>query len=230
LHWLWRFVTPGAGESPADLVGRAEGTESPALGPWQVIDPRRRALDSTLQSVPIVIHLAGAPLLKMAQEVHALFGKPVGAVHHALLLDEHLATVQFAEDLLDTPGPGQLHGEFLRSSTASRTAPRFWAFVGTQLADPAIRFRLIANELRALRAPDQHDQKVERSGSIGVGDEHGGVVINDWVPSAEREVFRWFGYDIVRGKAQDLIPDLDDFIVRAATRITPEEVTAHGAA
>ena len=225
LHWLWRLVTPGLGVSAKDLIARPEGTPgSPALGPWQRIDPSRR-LDRALEAVPSVVHLSGAPLLDMGDDVKDLFGDEVGAVHHALLLDEHMAAVQFAEDLLDSPGPGQLHGEFLRSSTAPKgvAAPRFWAFVGTQLADPAIRFRLIANELRSLRAPSQQRVKSEVNQRFSGGDEHGGVVINDWVPAAEREVFRWFGYDVVKGRAQELVEHLDDFIEETSARIAYKE-------
>jgi hypothetical protein len=184
----------------------------------------------------------------MGSGVEALFDRAISAVHHALLLDEHLATVQFAEDLLDKPGPGQLHGEFARASTSSFASPRFWAFIGTQLADPAIRLRLVANELRAFRQPDQTEEEQERQrrerrdeSSAGAAgrphdDEadgegpHGGIVINDWVPAEEREVFRWFGYDIVRGKAEDLIPDLDDFAVQAQGRIQRQEGPSRGAA
>ena len=230
LHWLWRVVTPGGGGDAGALVAPSDEPDSQALGPWQRIDMSRRVLDSSLRSLPIVVHLAGAPLLKMGSEVRELFSSPVGAVHHALLLDEHLATVQFAEDLLDTAGPGQLHSEFLRSATTAPVAPRFWAFVGTQLADPAIRFRLLANELRLFRESDQLRQKSAHSDSTAIGSEHGGVVINDWVPAAEREVFRWFGYDIVRGTALDLVPDLDDYLTRAAIKISSERGSRHGAA
>ncbi len=258
LHWLWRIVTPPRGSSAADLL--SEDSSDPALGPWSAIDPSKRGLPSRLTALPIIVHLAGAPLIPMGPTAKALFGERVGAVHHALLLDEHLATVQFAEDLLDKPGPGQLHGEFARGSTSSVVSPRFWAFIGTQLADPAIRLRLVVNELRVFRHPDQSEEEQERRdrlgarsqdadasrdqraarGRSGAGDDggagadatdegHGGMVINDWVPAEEREVFRWFGYDIVRGKAEELIPDLDDFAEQAQKRIDGRAVT-HGAA
>ena len=248
LYWLWRTVTPPAGSSPGLMLAEEPDGTDHVFGPWRVIDTVKPNLPSALTALPIVVHLAGAPLLPMGSGVEALFDRAISAVHHALLLDEHLATVQFAEDLLDKPGPGQLHGEFARASTSSFASPRFWAFIGTQLADPAIRLRLVANELRAFRQPDQTEEEQERQrrerrdeSSAGAAgrphdDEadgegpHGGIVINDWVPAEEREVFRWFGYDIVRGKAEDLIPDLDDFAVQAQGRIQRQEGPSRGAA
>ena len=233
LHWLWRTVTPSRGRSAADLIEKSrQPGDLPALSEWGLIDPTRQPISARAKGLPIVVHLAGAPLLDVDPGVMGLFDRDVAAVHHALLLDEHLATVQFAEDLLDQPGPGQLHKEFLRGSGKNGpTSPRFWAFVGTQLADPAIRFRLIANEMRALGDPTLQAARAYATESFDTGEEHGGVVINDWVPAAEREVFRWHGYDVVRGRAHDLIPDLTDFLDQTARRSArTENANAHGAA
>jgi len=225
LHWLWCKVTPNDNSPLPQMLEEPADGSTGARGQWYAINTAK-ALSRELESLPIVVHLAGAPLF----EIKHVFAEPSGdddaarpafrsqtRTHHGLLLDENMATIQFTQDVRGLPG--QLHSEFIRSSDKNGpTAPRFWAFIGTQLADPAIRFRLIANELRSMGLADHETMIGDRLKGLTPGEEHSGVVVNAWVPPAEREVFRWHGYDVVQGKAQELLDDLKEFVDNVKTR------------
>jgi len=236
IQWLWCKVVPQSGPHSLDdlLSDPSDDAEAKCRSPWYLVD-RSAPLPPELEALPIVVHLAGSPMFGIAdvrtrpprteesmsrreadEEAEEADRSPFNAstrLHHGLLLDENIATIQFAEDIRDLPG--QLHGDFLKSADQDGpTAPRFWVVIGAQLADPAIRFRLVANELRAIGDPEHERLVGHLRSNLGVGEEHRGVVINAWVPASEREVFRWHGYDVVKGRADELNADIEDFVNR----------------
>lgn len=208
-HWLWTLVQPDAALTwDAQLVA----LRSPAE--WKLLTEKsfnRIAMDGHMY--PIVVHLAGAPLVNLGAAALDLF-PDAESLHHALLLDEYSALNQIT---LET---SQAHG-LPRQLTDGRAGhiPRFWMFLGTQLSDTAIRLRLLTHEIAAgVRAESGTShraasavQRPSDPGGLsddGPGDVRSGVVVNERSRASELDLFHWYRLDAVQARHDALIDEL----------------------
>lgn len=207
IHWLYRIVS-----LEQDQDRQAVLTELLEPGDWRRMPENPMVLPHEMSRMPIVVHLAGAPLFSLPQSLPG-----VGRISHALLLDETIAIMQFGAEVRGT-GSDRLSARLLDSHKMPsplvpvEPAPRFWAFVGNPHSDPAVRLRLLASGWNTF-------VDVENFGADGAETDHGaprqsGVVVNRWVPLAESESFRWQGFDVVPGETTDLIAELEGYAAR----------------
>lgn len=223
LHWLWRRVGPfPASEHGGELGDLLDG------GGWQLLDGVDVA--GELGDLPIVVHLSGGPLFTLPEKSDRDF-LTHGRLRHALLLDENMALVQVAADLAGRTG--RLPRDFTRDSGVRDVGSRFWTFIGTQLADSGIRLRLVSQELATLLNPESrisdatHARRsaLVESASVELSDEADaigdqkteedtepradrvGLIVNDWAPATERQVFHWQGLDVVKARNTELVSD-----------------------
>lgn len=209
LHWLWRRVGPFSAAARRDeLDDLLDGAG------WRLLEGVDVARE--LGDLPIVIHLSGAPLFTLPEAADRDFLKH-GRLRHALLLDENMALVQMAADLAGRTG--RLPREFTRDSGAPDVGSRFWTFIGTQLADTGVRLRLVSQELATLLNPEVRigDAARSREAEVVVPGDAGedaptradrvGLIVNDWAPATERQVFHWQGLDVVKARSTELIAD-----------------------
>lgn len=215
LCWIWKRVNALGDQPLSDLL---EG------GGWVYNDSSRNGvLADQLRGLPVVVHLSGAPLIKVdGAQVRDLPGwGPRDHVRPALLLDENTSLIQVALDLKQLDGrlPADLADDAARVAGRLRCGPRYWAFVGVQLADPAVRLRLLSREISSAwgkydeRARD--DERAREKGAISTADR--GVVVNTWSPVSERQLFHWQGFGVVKAEARDITADVEalrDFIDR----------------
>ncbi len=219
LAWAWREIVPEPGVEPLTVL-RDGGPEA-----WKFLD---RELPPTLGEAidargrtPVIVRLAGSPLMNV--EI-----ANVVSLRQALLLDEYTALSQTVLDLTSAArenldgdrSPDDYHDDYddyddydgsgegarprdrniytsglptaLTSSQLDpETAymPRYWMFLGAQLSDSGVRLRLLTNQITAARL---NNRKIDSHAPLG-------VAINRRSRPADRDVFRWYGLDVVRG-------------------------------
>lgn len=191
LRWVWRKVVPTGGDD--QLKALRDG----GPGVWSLLG---ETLPGPLTNrpaewgrTPIIVRLAGSPLMSVTME-------GVANLRQALLLDEYTAVSQTVLDLTAaaqnqsdentadyTNGlPPVLTSSNLKPSTAYM--PRYWMFLGTQLSDAGVRLRLLSNQITFAQENVKH----------GVFENVAGVAINRRSRPADRDVFHWYGLDVVR--------------------------------
>ena len=191
LGWVWREILPDPNDNPLHVL------RGGAPGAWRLLD---RELPPTLKNdpehegrTPLIVRLAGSPLMNVAVD-------DVKSLRQALLLDEYTALCQTVLDLTATREPTGMGGgdqniftaglpAALTSSKLSQQSaymPRYWMFLGAQLSDTGVRLRLLANQIMAAHQNSQP------------GDVPLGVAINRRSRPADRDVFHWYGLDVVR--------------------------------
>lgn len=196
LRWVWREVVP-----------TSEGDQLEALrhggpGAWKLLESALpRPLINTPEDwgrTPIIVRLAGSPLMTVTM-------KGMTNLRQALLLDEYTAVSQTVLDLTAaaqnqsnrntadfTKGlPPVLTSSNLNPTTAYM--PRYWMFLGTQLSDAGVRLRLLSNQITF----------AQENVMNGVVENVAGVAINRRSRPTDRDVFHWFGLDVVR--ADDVV-------------------------
>lgn len=236
LHWIWTTITPDHSiSSPEDalsIITNEAGSKEAAPQRWnRLTDQGFTSMPVGLTSLPIVVRLAGSPLMRVPEELDFA---PGAVVHHALLLDEYSSLNQAALDTLSMGLP------FSLTWAQKNFVPRFWMFFGTQLADSAIRSRLLAHQIASeLNNGAPHDssatgtasqrgsaQQSDVSGE-GAGDPdsssvaRSGVVINERSRATDRELYHWQGFDVVRGIHIERIDDLQSVIDGVAQKSKP---------
>jgi len=208
LHWVYRVIRPNADETISDRLQRLRQGDD-----WKLMPESTDLLPVEIDRIPVVVHLAGAPLLALPMELPGL-----RTPSHALLLDETIAVLQFGAEVRGT-GSDRLNRRLLSSpkdkGAGAEPAPRFWTFVGNPHADPAVRLRLLANGWHS--SVDAQGQGSDPSESAADAPRQAGVVINRWVPIEESEVFRWQGFDVVAGETTDLLAGMSTFSATAYT-------------
>jgi hypothetical protein len=137
---------------------------------------------------------------------------------HAVLLDEYVALQQTAmESYLYMP-KGQRLKDVRRyglPSEISGPAPafaRFWAIMGVQIRDSAIRYRLASQ----IPTPPP-------SG----GPRRSGMVVSRHLDAADQDLLFWFGFDIVRGACRDFHEDFTHYakhLARPSIRIASNQL------
>lgn len=212
LIWLQaRVDIPSVDESALD---RLRATTN-----WAVVDPSRHPLD---EGIPVVVRLSGAPLAGVPDLAvdtalgetlrHRLLGHRLLAhdptatrVEHALVIDEHTGLHQWSADLRMRGSEGDgLPDELVHGSD---WVPRFWALLGVQIRDHAIRHRVAATiSANALRSTDADGASVRRAGV---------AVIRHSSPG-DREVLHWRGIDVVQSDFSELTAEINDYAARLA--------------
>lgn len=202
LHWVWKFVDAGGEPSLDCLLGPGE---------WKTVGSGIR---QDLAGVPVVVHLSGAPLI----DVESVSCLAAGKVRPALLLDENTSLIQVALDLRPVDGrlPDALSADPPPPQEGSlQFSPRYWMFVGAQLADPSVRLRLLSREIASQwgKADERPDRKRRR-----IPIDERGVVVNAWSPVAERQLFHWQGFGVVRAMAYELVKDIEELAALVPTQ------------
>lgn len=195
--WVYRLVQP-SGKRFDDFERAVLASEEP----WYSLSSMdaREAFGK-----PIVVHLSGAPLLKLETVSDREFPADRFNFSHAVLLDEHRALVEVASDFEQASqrrfGLGNLSSD--ATYPEEMIAPRFWMFIGTQLDDTGVRLRLLAQEIAALHFGSNEGLPTHEGRTISRG-----VMVNRWVPIAERSAFTWQNIDVVQGEVSDLVDEL----------------------
>ncbi len=199
LGWVWREIVPSRGVDAIEVLRGGDPKE------WKLLDrelpPALRDDVAERGSTPIIVRLAGSPLMRVADEVAdptATDNKDAPVLSQALLLDEYTALSQTVLDLTSAVQQSHDKNLFTAGLPASLTdshlnpehayMPRYWMFLGAQLSDSGIRLRLLASQITAAQANLDH----------GVGDAPLGVAINRRSRPADRDIFHWYGFDVVR--------------------------------
>jgi hypothetical protein len=206
VHWLARIVKPTSRNATTDqkLANLLDDAD------WELVGADPRDLER-FRSMPIVIHLSGAPLFKLPGADRTLLEG--GELRHALLLEENIALVQLGAEIAD-------HGRSLNPGFAadapfaddlSRIGPgmRYWFIVGTQVADATVRLRLLTREIAALRDPGAREMRLKRLSESNPGMdviERFGVLVNQTVATSEGHVFLWQGFDVTQGTSGEMTP------------------------
>ena len=255
LHWVWTTVTP-ASIPGHDVEACPPGATEPTLrlprglwhpGGWKLVGPGddlRDHLPNRGLSTPIVVRLAGSPLMERPNP-KCMNPRPTSntsALHHALLLDEYTAFQQAYQDLqvIEPALSGALPG-FL-SEDVKGGLTRTWILLGTQLGDPAVRLRMTAHHVS--RRARTNDRKTAPSESFAQNtdstqslDSHGGaptvtndppevgrrtsgIVINAMSQTSDRELFLWQDFDVIDGRHTDLVASLQDLLATIGGKLT----------
>jgi hypothetical protein len=204
VHWLARIVHPTSNAATTDvkLANLLDGDG------WEEVGADPRDIER-FRGIPTVIHLSGAPLFRLPAAGREFLLE--GEVRHALLLGEHIALVQLGAEIAD-------HGRSLNpgftadapwADDVSRVGPglRYWFVVGTQVADSSVRLRLLTREIAALRDPGAREQRLRKVRSLSPGaevTERFGVLVNERVPTSDRQVFLWQGFDVTKGTSGEM--------------------------
>lgn len=202
---------------------------------WRVGRPE----SALSHAVPVVVYLGGCPLMNIPQgsgaaglvrEALELTGRneqaedlDTVAFHHAVIIDEYLASRRSAAELFWSSDPSTKQTkEFSRSlpralmedNTFNR---RFWMALGVPVADPAIRTLFTTQmTIRKLRRRDAG------------GPEPEGVVVSRRVDEEEASVLHWFGFDVVRADSADFVEDLVHWAAHLDERDHGRNVTSYG--
>lgn len=210
IHWLARVIEPTARNATIEskLANLLDGDG------WQTVGASGGDIDR-FRGMPVVVHLSGAPLFRLPGEERDILRG--GELRHALLLDENIALIQLSAEIAEhgrslNPGFGA-DPPFTLSGDQSRPGPglRYWFMVGTQVADSSVRLRLLTREIAAIRDPGVREQRLRKLREFAPGvevTERLGVVINETVPTSERQVFLWQGFDVIRGTSGELTPQI----------------------
>jgi hypothetical protein len=206
VHWLARVVHPTRSEATTDvkLANLLDGDG------WEEVGAEPRDIER-FRGMPTVVHLSGAPLFRLPEAERGFLEE--GELRHALLLGENIALVQLGAEIAE-------HGRSLNPGFAadapwaddvSRVGPglRYWFIVGTQVADSSVRLRLLTREIAALRDPGAREQRLRKVRSLSPGaevTERFGVLVNERVPTSERQVFLWHGFDVTKGTSSEMTP------------------------
>lgn len=202
IHWLYRVVSVARPERRDETLRLL--LEAP--DEWLRMPEDPALIPAELGRLPIVVHLAGAPLFSIPKLISG-----VGELTHALLLDETIAIMQFGAEV-KRDGSDRLCGRLIDESdppsNAQRgwPAPRFWTFVGNPQSDPAVRLRLLASGWNVFVDVDESADD-HTTGNAALRRLRG-VVLNRWVPAGESEAFRWQALDVVQGESSELAADL----------------------
>lgn len=217
LGWVWREIVPDPDLDPVEVLT----AEDPTVWRYLEQDPPPTLSNKPEHQgrTPVIVRLAGSPLMKVAMD-------GVDGIQQALLLDEYTALRQTVLDLSaaaranvdgDAPiGTGEqkvvtpgLPAALMRSVLSTRNAymPRYWMFLGAQLSDTGVRLRLLANQITG--AAQNSGQ-----GAVPLG-----VAINRRSRPADRDVFHWYGLDVVsddvlHSQTQSLSAELRDLHTR----------------
>lgn len=214
LCWIWKKVRVDGERPLAELL---DG------GGWQYNDEKRGRLAGQLRGLPVVVHLSGAPLLTVTGgDIAGLPGwRTQHQIRPALLLDEYTSLIQVALDLRQVDGrlAAELTSDPVVASSRLSCGPRYWAFVGVQLSDPAVRLRLLSHEISTEwgNATDKHRE----TETLSTADR--GVVVNTWSPVSERQLFHWQGFGVVKAEAKEMTADIER-LREFAARELPEWV------
>lgn len=219
LCWVWKFVD-GEKEAESTLPAPLEGLLNE--GEWNYCDTRDTSvqkLEELLHGVPVVVRLSGAPLIDVATD---RFAEPLPdwdeghEIRPALLLDENTSLIQVALDLRGLDG--RLPGALARDSDVTEFDRRYWMFVGVQLSDPAVRLRLLSREFSLAWGEVNERPK-------GLASDRG-VIVNTWAPAAERQLFHWQGFGVVKAEAADITDDVAGLVARTARLIATQAAQA----
>jgi hypothetical protein len=180
-----------------------------------------------LRNLPVVVRLSGSPLVKppplydpatntWTELVHELASvpgttfepavEPTGdardpgmVLEHAVVIDEYAAMQQTAAELF-APGTGRIGlPTALAGGSSTGDRARFWVLLGVQVGDPGVRHR-VAFEMSAPALTDMPRVNAP---------DRPGVVVNRRLSSEDQELLHWFGFDVVHGRCQDFIDDLE---------------------
>jgi len=193
LRWAWREVVPTAdGDQLRALRDGGTGAWT-LIGKGGSLPGPLRDTPETWGRTPVIVRLAGSPL--MSVDVAGITD-----LRQALLLDEYTAVSHTVLDLTaaaqSSPYTNTLESmkglpaslTESRLTAASAYMPRYWMFLGTQLNDSGVRMRLLSNQI-AFAAQNVKD---------GVSENVAGMAINRRSRPNDREVFHWFGLDVVK--------------------------------
>lgn len=237
LHWVWTQVTPTppaatSAEPRRSSVGAdtaPEGLTLPSAlwrpGGWELVGPDLRSkLPNRGCDIPIVVRLAGSPLMELPGPGN-LTPRPTSRtseLHHALLLDEYTAFQQAYQDIDEGSASSGALPTFLSEDTGPT---RTWVLLGTQLGDPAVRLRMTAHHLKRRIKANQKSDKPKRTEAQQQAMESeealpdansnrstSGIVINAMSHISDRELFLWQDFDVVDGSHTDLVPQLQELL------------------
>jgi len=219
LCWVWKFVE-GKETAGSSLSAPLEGLLDD--GEWNYCDTDDASvqrLEELLHGVPVVVRLSGAPLIGVDPD-HFADPLPDWRAGHqirpALLLDENTSLIQVALDLKGWDG--RLPDALAQDSGIDDFDRRYWMFVGVQLSDPAVRLRLLSREFSLAWG------EVKKRPRGAASDR--GVIVNTWAPAAERQLFHWQGFGVVKAEAADITDDVDGLVARTAKSIATQAAQA----
>lgn len=198
---------------------------------WQLLSSQPEFKD--IGQMPIVVHLNGAPLLKLPtfEEGSTLLegfrelgigiegssnsdGGPSIEITHAVVVDEYLAMrhseAEFfwsARDISDAKANAgrALPPQFSRDS---RYTPRYWVALGVAFGDPAVRHRLVSQ--MTLRRIGRMADPSPSQGSSSLGTRPGSPAVSDLGTAGEEESSRRAAKSDVEGVAVNLRIDEDE--------------------
>jgi hypothetical protein len=236
--WLGYVVRPDIDElegllQPTEWVVLREDMFSEAIPAERGGEPRpldREQRHLRYGNLPIVVRLSGCPLVaapstcssdarawlpfvdKLAAVLGEPFlsalGEPTGRsddpglmLEHAVVLDEYAAMQQTATELF-TPAPNSRIGLPSALAAGETRRPRFWLLLGVQVGDAGMRHRVafqISSPELTSSAPLQMPKRA-------------GLVVNRRMSSEDQDLLHWFGFDVVQGRCQDFIPDLERLV------------------
>lgn len=254
LHWVWTTVTPYSVPEHDVEAGLVGATESALRLPrglwdpkgWQLVGPGddlRDHLPNRGLSTPIVVRLAGSPLMERPnpKNMNPRPTSNTSALHHALLLDEYTAFQQAYQDLqVVEPALSGALPSFL-SEDVKGGLTRTWILLGTQLGDPAVRLRMTAHhvsrrartndrKIAPLYSPAQTIDSAQAPDADGsaltvtnaqpeVGRRTSGIVINAMSQTSDRELFLWQDFDVIDGRHTDLVTSLKDLLATTGEKL-----------
>lgn len=176
-------------------------------------------------NLPVVVRLSGSPLVRPLslydestsswkghlKDLREILGKefsppaepsgnpsdPGVVLEHAVVIDEYAAMQQTAAELF-MPSNRARVGLPTELVANKDSRARFWMLLGVQVSDPGMRHR-VAFQMSAPALTG-----IPRVGSPS----HPGIVVNRRLTSEDQELLYWFGFDVVHGRCQDFVEDL----------------------
>ena len=205
-RWIAAIIT-----DPTDLVEMIDYEES-SKGDnnkikWVMVNKDFLNIGNSWTNWPIVVHLAGAPLLRLPSKIMELDKHLQSAeIGHTLLLDEYWALQHNSTEMIRPTGDLQtdygLPNELTDPGTSAAQA-RFWMMMGVQMNDTAIRHRLAARLTSPLTDSRLMSNRPRRSG----------LVVTPNLDVTARNLLFWMGADIVCEHCFRFIPDLEHYLL-----------------
>lgn len=187
LRWIWREVVPSRDRDALQNLRESDPSAWTLLSE-ETLPPPLQNRPEVWGRTPMIVRLAGSPLMS----VHL---NDADGLRQALLLDEYTALSQTVQDLTSAAqeSTGRIAGlpeDLTRTDMRTESAymPRYWMLLGAQLSDPGIKLRLLSSQITAAQANTK----------AGIRSMITGVAINQRSRPADRDVFHWYGFDVVR--------------------------------
>lgn len=221
--WCLLHVKPEGHPSDIELILK------PKEDQWQL---QTDGAKSWLQDGPVVVRLAGCPSIRlpdlracdrMRRQVssclHGQFEELVARRHdrredwesleeariaiesnlsmvHALIMNEYDALLHSSIDQGAQDAPHKLLSDF---ALDEKRWSRFWLLLGVQIQDTAFRHR-VASLISTPRG--------RTLASHGFPPRRFGLAVNLYSTELEQELMSWSGFDMVRARVSDFVPDI----------------------